>query len=49
MVTVLEKASKEYASILATEERAKGVNLTLEDLKAAMDTEYRIHYGVRGT
>ena len=49
LATVLKKASEEYASILATEERTKGANLTLENLEAAMDTEYRIRYGVKGT
>ena len=49
LATVLEKAPEEYASILATEERSKGANLTLENLEAAMDTEYRICYGVKGT
>ena len=49
LATVLEKAPEEYASILATEKRMKGANLTLENLEAAMDTEYRIRYGVKGT
>ena len=49
LATVLEKAPEEYASILATEERSKGASLTLADLEAAMDTEYRIRYGVKGT
>ena len=49
LATVSEKAPEEYASILATEERSKGANLTLENLEAAMDTEYRIRYGVKGT
>ena len=48
LATVLEKAPEEYASILATEKRSKGANLTLENLEAAMDTEYRIRYGVKG-
>ena len=49
LATILEKAPEEYASILATEERFKGANLTLENLQAAMDTEYRIRHGVKGT
>jgi len=36
MANVLEKDPDEYASIFATEENAKGVNLTLEDLEAAV-------------
>ena len=34
---------------MATEERGKGSKLTLGDLEAAIDTEFRIRYGVRGT
>ena len=49
LATVLGKARRKYASILATEERGKGIKLALGDLEAAMDTEFRMRYGVRGT
>ena len=42
---VLEKAPKEYASILAITEEDKGSNLTMKDLEKAMMTQYRIRYG----
>ncbi len=44
IATILEKAPKQYASILATEERIKGTALTMDDLEDAMDTEFQIRY-----
>ena len=47
IATVLEKAPVDYTGILATEKRTKGSLLTLKHLEAAIDTEYRIRYGVK--
>ena len=41
IAVVLEKAPKEYKSILTTEQRNKGTNLTLENLEEAMHDLYR--------
>ena len=42
MATVLDKAPLEYAVILAQEQRAKGDNITMGDLKKVMKLQWRI-------
>jgi hypothetical protein len=41
IAVVLEKAPDEYKSILTAEQRVKGTNLTLEDLRSCMNDLYR--------
>jgi hypothetical protein len=41
IAVVLEKAPDEYKSILTAEQRIKGTNLTLEDLRSCMNDLYR--------
>ena len=45
IATVLEKAPKEYSTVLTCEQRAKGSNLTMKDLEEAMSQLWRTMYG----
>jgi hypothetical protein len=44
IATVLEKAPREYGTVLTVEQRSKGNNLTLEDLYDAMSQLWRTLY-----
>ena len=45
IATILDKAPKEYSSVLTAEQRAKGAALSMEDLSSAMNQLYRTLYG----
>ena len=47
VAVILDKAPKEYKSVITAEQQARGENLTLDDLEKAMDHLYRqMHPGI---